>query len=173
VQLWKDQEPNPTRSYLTVGLPNESGLSGEITLVYTVPANFAPPSLNKRVAPRPSPVGPKPLPKIGENDYVDLTAVIADPAARQRIAALPNPFHGLARPQVWKISFNRVVGVQKPSPGLAGKGKLTRDRVALDPVKVLWHTNIANALGMPPAPPPAKPSPKVDHTLDPSVLKPH
>jgi hypothetical protein len=146
-QLDVDQEPAPMRSYLQVALPGASGLSGQITLHYTIPSDFL--RMTQQMAQEIN-IAPKsgavPIALKGpEDDHVDLDRVISDPIARRRIAALPNPYRTAPRRNVVAVHVFPNIVVLRPPAGPARNGALTRDRTGVDPLKAKWHADLARA----------------------------
>ena len=150
-QLEMDQGPpaTPTRSYLEVALPGGSGLSGEITLRYTVPLGFAPTMLAKRIAEKtsivPAQAATQETVKFHSDDAIDPVQIMADPVTRQRVLALPNSYHMAPRRTVVSVKLNPAMIVHKPAAGPATKGLLTRDRSSPDPVKAKWNADLHTA----------------------------
>jgi hypothetical protein len=150
-ELDKDQEPHPTRSYLQVALPGGSGLSGQVTLRYTVPPGFEVVTqslgLTTRLAPA-THISSEAIATAGgkTDDYVDEVKLIPNPVARQRVDALPNPYRTAVRRTVVPVKMNLVMGVKKPPPGPAGRGLLTRARTTVDLIKTKWNADLTRAL---------------------------
>lgn len=151
-ELDKDQDPKPTRSYLQVPLPSNSGLSGEVTLHYSISPGFRTSQpMGREVTVGSGRKVPAEAVALGHNDnFVDTGKLIADPVAKQRVDALSSPYRMVVKRNIVRVAMKPVMGVRKPPLGLASKGMLTHDRMAIDPIKAKWNTDLEQALGQMP-----------------------